>query len=684
MTKNADFQPLEIMPGVMPSTDATPSDIPCWAMSYHMRPDPNTGRMRKLGGWDSVQFDYDEEVAGTIRTIYSATINQRVYTILGTDEELDSLIGSQLVNITPLETLSVAAADSLDTHYGLLANNPITTVSGSRTLTIADVDAAKYMVGDTYTLDDSTSVNGVPDTEINADHVVRSIGVGSIVIMVATAASSSGSGGGALVLRTDGLITLTSAAHGLDDGERVKIEGATTTGGILNTEINQEFVIRNVTPNTFDFMTIGTATSAASGGGGGSTEYYPQLEAGNLNQGAAQGYGAGLYGVGLYGTALVSPTGETYPRIWFCDRFGENIVMTPGNSGGAYVWDGDTATAPTLISGAPDDINYLFVSDNILVTFGHDVENKIFASDQGNITQWVASSTNQVFEDIIEGAGRFISHAPVDGYNLIYTEQQVYTFKYVGINSGVWQTLLLDSSVGIIAPMARISVNGYAYWMGQDNFYMFRGGKVEIIPSNFTSQSTIWRYVFSDLNYGQRYKIFCWYNEQYDEIWWHYPSSQSMECDRVARFNRKLQCWVPDMLDRTAGEYPVESLSNPRLANVGTLYVHESGVDDDGAAMAFSGTTMKYTSGKDYALLGQLVPDSIMSGTITVGVRSYSYPQSSVPINNKEYAVTQTTQRVPSQINGRFGDYTISGEELGQDFLMGQWYLEPQKSGTAP
>jgi len=90
--------------------------------------------------------------------------------------------------------------------------------------------------------------------------------------------------------------------------------------------------------------------------------------------------------------------------------------MTPGNSGKCYDWDGSIETAPAVISGAPTDINYLFVANNILVTFGHDVENKIFASDQGNYSQWTASSTNQVYEDIIEGAGRFISHCPVDRY----------------------------------------------------------------------------------------------------------------------------------------------------------------------------------------------------------------------------------------------------------------------------
>lgn len=684
MTLASDLIELEIMPGVMPSTDATPSDIPCWSSGYHIRFDSTTGRLRKLAGWAGISFDYDATISGTLRTIYSATINQQVTTILGTNSNLYSLIGSSLTNITPLDTTPIAVANSLATHYGTLANNPITTVNGSNTIVISDTQASLFQVGDVYTLSGSSTTNGIPNTEINAAHIVRAIGINLISIIVATSATSSGAGGGASVVRKSGLVTLTHAAHGLSNGYRVGIDGAVAFGGITAPQINVEFIIRNVLTNSFDVMTSGTATSSVSGGGGAGTEYYPQIDAGELNQGNGQGYGSGLYGVGLYGSALVSGAGETYPRIWFCDRFGDNIIITPGNESGVYTWDGDNTVAPTLIANAPTDINYAFVQNNILMTFGHDVENKIFGSDQGNYTQWTASSNNQVFEDITEGAGRFISHVPLDGYSLIYTETQTYTLKYIGLLSGIWQVLTLDPRIGLLAPMARISVNGYAYWMGQDNFYMFRGGKVEKIPSNIGKQSSILRYVFDNLNYSQRFKIFAWYNENYDEVWFHYPSEGSNECDRVARVNLTLMCWTPDELDRTAGEYPIQNLSNPRLGNVGTLYLHETGNDDDGVAMPFEATTKKYLSGKDTAITGQIVPDSTMSGTIQLTANSYNYPQSTAAMNNNVYNITSTTERVPSQINGRYGDYTISGEELGQSFLMGQWMVEPQKAARAP
>lgn len=683
MTKISSLSELDITAGVMPSTDATAFDIPCWTDSYGIRFDPTTGRPRKIGGWTSNAFNYGNTIDGTTRTIYSATINSKVYTILGTNTYLYSLIGSQLLNITPLQTISVAAANSLATFYATLANNPIATVDGSNYLTITDANASLYQVNDTYTLSGSTGFNGIPAGDINADHVVRGVSGTTLTIRVATAATATGSGGGAAVVAKSGLIRLTSAAHGLLDGYRVKIEGAATFGGIADTDINNEFIIRNVATNTFDFMTEGTASSSVSGGGGASTVYYPQIDAGNLNQGSGQGYGMGLYGYGLYGTALVSETAASYPRIWFCDRFGENIVMTAGNGSEVYSWDGNGATAPAIVSGAPTDVNYLFVSDNILVTFGHGTENNVFASDQGDITQWTSSSTNQVYEDTVEGAGRLISHCPVDGYNLIFTENQTYTFKYIGLPL-IWQTQILDANIGIIAPFARVSVNGIAYWMGQDNFYMFRGGKVEIIPSNITGQASILRYVFDDLNYSQRFKFFAWYNEAFDEIWFHYASASSNECNRIARYSRKLGAWCPDIMDRTAGEAPVISLSNPRLANVGALYTHESGNDADGLPLPWGLTTRKYMTGTNTGLNISVVPDMTATGTVNCVFRMYNYPQSQTARQEVAFDVTGETENLPVRANGRFWQLEIGGEELGQSFLMGQWLVDQQPAGRAP
>jgi hypothetical protein len=76
------------------------------------------------------------------------------------------------------------------------------------------------------------------------------------------------------------------------------------------------------------------------------------LAAGNADEIYGQGYGMGKYGVGLYGMAKVSTTARRFPRIWHLDRFGDNIIGTPGNGGGLYEWDGDSTSPATAVLNA--------------------------------------------------------------------------------------------------------------------------------------------------------------------------------------------------------------------------------------------------------------------------------------------------------------------------------------------
>jgi len=685
--KDTIYRKIEVLGGVQPSTDETAFCTSHFTHTYHVR--FRNGFPEKLKGWISTVFDYGAEIAGVARSITSDWINGKLYTLIGTNSKLYSLIGSTLTNISPFQTVSIAVANSLDTHYDTLVNDPVLTVNGLDYLFFADAAADDLQPGDEVTISGAVgAVGGIPDTEINGTHLVRTIVPSSgFSVRVTTIASSDDAGGGAAVVRTSGLLTVNDAAHGQSDGARVSITGAANTGGILAAEINQEFIIRNVAVNSFDVMTTGTATSSVAAGGGAATAYYQEIGEGPVNESAAQGYGAGLYGAGLYGTALVSSLARAYPRVWFFDRYADTFIMTPGNQGAVYQWDGNTQTAPSIITNAPTTINYAFVSDNILVTFGAGaVENKIFASDQNDIEMWVSSSTNQVFEDNVEGAGRLISHVPVENYNLIFTEFKTYKFRYIGLPL-VWEILPIDEEIGLIAPMARVSVNGVAYWMGQENFYMYRGGGiVEIIPSNNPNvpQCTALEYVFDNLNYGQKSKIFAWYNKEFNEIWFHYPQASSNEPDRVIRVCLADYSWSIDEFNRTCAEYPNMKLKNPRLIDTDVLYNHEYGWNADGAAMPWSVTSNKRFGEKKYINLNGIIPDSVQVGTIQFDAVGYAYPQSTAQRSNESRNVTATQERIPYTNTGRFWQYTWSGEEIDQEWSLGCWIEEIQEGATAP
>jgi hypothetical protein len=673
-TNTTEYVPLNITAGVQPTTDNTRAKTPHYTYADKIR--FVDGMPEKIGGWIKELFALNATVSGTARTIFSEIINGKDYSVIGTNKKLYAKIGSFLTNITPLLTSTIAIANSLDTHYNTLGSNPLSAVNGSPIVTVTDASASRLKAGDKIYLSGATGFAGILAGALNGDAIVRSVSAGSFTINVGVNATSTASGGGSSVVRSSGLVKITHNAHGQLDGDRVKIASAVDFGGILAAEINKEFAIRNVATNSFEVMTIGEPTSAVTGGGGASTVYSKEIPEGALNESVLQGYGAGFYGMGLYGTALVSNSARALPRIWFCDRYGERIIVTAGNQSPVYRWDGSPDVAPIIVPNAPTEINYAFISNNILVVFGEDgVENRITGSDQGDIENWVSSSVNQVFRDDIEGAGRLLSHCSVGDYNLIYTDTKTYRFRYIG-QPFVWEITEIDSSVGIIAPMARVPVKGMAFWMGQSNFYMYRGGSVEVIPSNTQNQSTVLNYVFNNLNWGQKSKCFAWFNKAFNEVWFHYPSANSNECDRVAVVNILDFNWTIHELDRTCAEYPKVSLKNPRLMNVSDLYQHENGKNDDGSALPFTlSSNMRYY-GKSNAFVQAIIPDSLQDSNVNFNIKGYQFPQSVATTYDNTYPVSVTGERITSQISARFNVYTWSGAELNQSWSMGEWFEE--------
>lgn len=670
-TAKSSLQPIQVTLGVQPTTDRTRLNTNHYTFADKIR--SWQGSPQVIGGWQSFPFEYGDIIDGKARTLYSLVLQNTYTSVVGTHKKFYAINGQELVNITPLLTATTTIANSIKTDYATLGNNPITTTIGTGTLVVADTDADKYNKGDIYTLSGSATVNGISDTVINTSHVIRSIGTGTITIIVSGTASSSGSGGGASVVKSTGRLTFTAAAHGQSNDVRVKITGAATTGGVVDTDINAEFIVRNVDTNTFDVMTAGTASSAVTGGGGASTAYQKQLATGNENESVGIGYGLGLYGKGLFGVSKSSTTGRSLPRIWYCDRFGDTILATPGNQGAIYSWQGDTSIAPALLTNAPTDINYMFVSDNVVVTFGYqDIPNQIFASDQGDATNWTASSLNHVYQDVIEGAERFISHVPVLGINLIFTPNQTYRFSKIDLNAGVWEIKLLDNSIGIISPLARVSVNNTAFWMARNNFYMWSGGNINIIPSNDQDQCTALNYVFSNINTGQLSKCFGWYNSMFNEVWFHYPSAASNECDRVVRVSLIDKSWWIDTFDRTCAEAPFQIYGYPRMiSSSGVLYNHETGTDADGSPLEWTLTTNLRTNGKNTVITGGIVPDSTQTGNLTFTYNGYLFPQSQTPTFTQAYTITPTTERVTTQVSSRYWTYTWAGTG---SWNMGQWF----------
>lgn len=675
----AVYDKIEPVIGVQPSIDKTNFNTVHWTYSDKIRFHNNSPEV--IGGWEKVLLDYGQSIIGVPRSYWSQFINGALYTLIGTHKCLYVFQGSSATNITPLETSSTAAANSLSTLYGTLANNPISTTNGSNLIVISDASASRFRVGDSVTLSGAATTGGILNTALNTTHIIRAIGTNTFTIRVASNATSTVAGGGAAVVRSCGLIRVT-VANTMFEGGRVKLSGAIDTGGVTAVNINAEFIIRNVSGTLFDVMTNGLATSSVTGGGGASTVFFPQIASGEQDESVGQGYGMGRYGVGNYGVNKTSSSSRKYPRIWQFDRFGDYMLMSAGNGTKLYYWGGSTAVAPVQVTGSPNAINYFFVSDNTVVTFGNaGNENRITACDQGDLFGWTASAVNQVYDDNIEGAGRLLGHIHVNGTNLIGTENKVYSFRHIGLPN-VWEIIEVGKNCGFISSNCGFEVNNIGYWMSLGNWYMWAGGNVEVVPANSQVRSTIIRYVMSDINTSQKSKIYCWFNRQFEELRWHYPSSSSMDPDRVAVLNVTDKSWWPDTISRTCAERPEITSTYPHMMDsLGNIYLHEYGTDADGAALSWTLSTNLRTLGKKEARLSAFIPDSFQTGAVSVKIDMYQWPQSTALTSTKTYTVSADNKRVEVTQQGRFWKYTISGSVVGGFWNMGNWAEEKQESG---
>lgn len=405
-------------------------------------------------------------------------------------------------------------------------------------------------------------------------------------------------------------IVVTYTSHGLSVGDRIKLAGASNFGGLTaSTAVNIEHIVKAVRDaNTFTIEAPAEATSEASGGGS-SIDIFYEIDDGGCDASAASGPGIGTPGLGLPGSIQTDTSLLVQPRIWWLDVFGDKLVCGPGQSGDCYEWDGDTTVAPVKITNSPA-ADWAWVEDAKLVTLNG---NTITNSDTGNLTNW---SSGSYYTDDKEDATKLIGRAYANGENLIFAEEnKIFKLRWVG-GTIKWVWEIVSNTIGVMGPNCARTVGNIIFIFGKDNLYYYNGGLLRPIPNN-----SLIRYMLEDYNIDQRYKFFVWYNQEYDEMNFHYCSGTSDEIDRciVASLS---EGWFSkrEDLDRTAADdsgvfpYPVLASSD------GKLYQHETGYNDAGSAMNafFRIAYQAAENGRIYTEISGMELDMIQTGDMTI------------------------------------------------------------------
>lgn len=551
---------IQVAPGVSPDTDFTELESITYVDSNRVR--FLNGKLRKLGGWVRWFSTNFERLDGCIRSMYEYTPSDGFErTLIGTSSRLYVYYKGAFYNITPLETGTTAIADSLSTVYSTDSDYSVTTENGSFVVTF---NIPHYLnIGDQVQISGVVgTIGGIGAASFNNIFtVVDTPSSSSFQVKVNTAATSNATGGGTGITFATRQILVSLNDHGLEKGDRIKITGASAVDGITAPEINQEHVVSAiVSEDVFAFTTDDMATSYVTGGGGAGALLQTQIAGGACDQSEGLGYGGGLYGAGLYGVPKEFDAAVQFPRIWSFDRWGDNVVLTPGDQQGVYIWANSPSVAPVLQTNAPL-ANWVYESNGVVVVLGPNGNNGTFSnSNFNNANDWTDTQTNVVSTNLVPGASKFISQAVSRDVDILFTEDKVYEVRYQGLPR-IWYLRELFATDGIIGPKARVNIEDAVFWMGWGDFYVFDGTSVNILPNN-----TVKRYVYDNLNEAQNYKTFASAQPEFNEVWWYYPAGNDIEPNNYIIYNYKEQHWTIGRLERTAAAEPASGSTPVLLA----------------------------------------------------------------------------------------------------------------------
>jgi hypothetical protein len=482
------------------------------------------------------------------------------------------------------------------------------------------------------------------------------------------------------------------APHGAVTGSYAQISGATgaSIGGIPIAQINTNHKITVIDADSFSFVVTTAATSTVSNAGGTAVVIQFEIAPGNAVTIKGTGWGVGTWGRDTWGLGSTTGGINLPQRDWWFDNFDNDLVMNI-RDGAAYWWARGTNANPTSAlatraitlasyataegfdaNAVPAKVMQLLVSqqDRHLIAFGAvpfgstnpaDFDPMLIRwADQDTPGDWTPTTTNSAGDIRVSRGSKIVRALPTRQEILVWTDAALYTLQFLG-TTDVFALQEYADNVSIASPRAVATASNVTYWMGRDKFYAYTG-RVETVPCSLRN------HVFKNINFTQADQIICSTNEEWNEIWWFYPTANSFYNNAYVVYNHLERVWYYGSLDRTAWldsplrEYPMAANSPVSVSGTtvtvgnGYMYDHERGIDADGAPMSsfIESSDFDLEDGDQFMLIRRLVPDITFNGStatspeVTFRITPRNFPGTAV------YTDSSDTQRVVETTIGQF------------------------------
>jgi hypothetical protein len=111
------------------------------------------------------------------------------------------------------------------------------------------------------------------------------------------------------------------------------------------------------------------------------------------------------------------------------------------------------------------------------------------------------------------------------------------TFNSQSTTGVYWNYDIISSQISIMSENAVVEMDGLYFWMGVDRFYVYNG-TVNVLPND---KNVNW--LFDNINYEYRQKVWATKIPRYNEIWFFYPRGTNTECTDAIIYNVKDKLW---------------------------------------------------------------------------------------------------------------------------------------------
>ena len=499
------------------------------------------------------------------------------------------------------------------------------------------------------------------------------------------------------------IVTVTHSSHGAAQGDFVTFDSFSTAQGL---DMNNEFEVTEIVDgNTYKVTHTSNASGTASSQGGSGNAKY-QITTGTNISSFGFGWGTGTWNLDAWNTPRSSSAIELEATYWNLDTFGEDLLAIR-NDDALYRWDLSSGTnnRAVKISQAPGTNRLVLVSspDRHVFLFGTETtignattQDDLFLrfSSQEDFQTWAPASTNTAGSFRIQDGSKIVAAVRSRGSILVWTDTALHALNNIG-PPFIFGLNQIGANCGAISPNSVADVNGVTFWMSQTAFYQFDGAIKKL-------DCTVQDFVFDDINSTANGQVSIAVNTDFNEVTWFYASASSNFLDRSVTYNYLEDVWYTNSgftrtswVDRGvyalpyATYYDATSIPNNETilgvtAGCTTLYRHEDGFNDDGAAMDCQITSGDFDiqEGDQVFLCSRVIPDfKDQAGSTDIKIEFANYPAST---NTRSFTGTTsaTTKFFSTRGRGRQANIKISSNAVDSNWRFGTVRLDIRPDGT--